>query len=253
MDRSNRPNSRKAIASPFCLGYAELSEHQRSRDGSVFDGGGEAENLVQVGENLFRVHRPTNERGKGWIDAGFLDCEQASVADVPNSRRKSKSQELAERENVVSESGGIGVVLFDSQFRFMVEQTVQNVCRITYSRADELGVERPVLVRDVGVKRHAGIVTVACIYTAQCISGAAGSKPLAVRGTGGSVFPIPDEFQSVMKWSCIRFSWEERRGSSSVSVGSTRSQDGRWLECFLPRTRLITRADSNYSGGHEKR
>ena len=42
-------------------------------------------------------------------------------------------------------------------------------------------------------------------------------------------------------------------GSSSVSVGSTRSQDGRWLECFLPRTRLITRADSNYSGGHEKR
>ena len=78
----------------------------------MFDEGGEAENLFPVGENLFGVHRPTNERGKGWIDAGFLDCEQASVADVPNSRRKSKSQELAERENVVSESGGIGVVLF---------------------------------------------------------------------------------------------------------------------------------------------
>ena len=45
----------------------------------------------------------------------------------------------------------------------------------------------------------------------------------------------------------------QKIGSSSVSVGSTRSQDGRWLECFLPRTSLITRADSNYSGGHEKR
>ena len=78
----------------------------------MFDEGGEAENLFPVGENLFGVHRPTNQRGKGCIEAGFLDCEQASVADVPNSRRKSKSQELAERENVVSESGGIGVVLF---------------------------------------------------------------------------------------------------------------------------------------------
>jgi len=78
----------------------------------VFDEGGEAENLVPVGENLFGVHRPTNQRGKGWIEAGFLNCEEARVADVPNSRRKSKSQELAERENVVSESGGIGVGLF---------------------------------------------------------------------------------------------------------------------------------------------
>ena len=78
----------------------------------MFDEGGDSGNLVPVGENLFGVHRPTNQRGKGWIDAGFLDCEQASVADVTNSRRKSKFQELAERENVVSESGGIGVVLF---------------------------------------------------------------------------------------------------------------------------------------------
>ena len=177
---------------------AELSEHQRCRDGSVFDGGGEPENLVPVGENLFRVHRPTNERGKGWVGAGFLDCELASVADVPNSRCKSKSQEMAERENVVSESGGIGVVLVDLQFRFMVEQTVQNVCRITYGRADELGVERPVLVRDVGVKRHAGVVTVTRIYITQCISGSAGSESLPVRGTGGSVSPMPGEFQSVM-------------------------------------------------------
>ena len=77
----------------------------------MFDEGGEAENLFPVGENLFGVHRPTNQRGKGCIDVGFLDCEQASVADVTNSRRKSKFQELAERENVVSESGGIGAVL----------------------------------------------------------------------------------------------------------------------------------------------
>ncbi len=77
----------------------------------MFDEGGDSGNLVPVGENLFGVHRPTNERGKGWIDAGFLDCEQASVADVTNSKRKSKSQELAERENVVSESDGIGAVL----------------------------------------------------------------------------------------------------------------------------------------------
>ena len=77
----------------------------------MFDGGGEAENLVPVGENLFGVHRPTNERGKGWIDAGFLDCEEARVVDVPNSRRKSESQGMAGRENGVNESGGIGAVL----------------------------------------------------------------------------------------------------------------------------------------------
>ena len=51
---------------------------------------------------------------------------------------------MAERENVVSESGGIGVVLVDLQFRFMVERAAQHVCRITYGRADELGMERPV-------------------------------------------------------------------------------------------------------------
>ena len=44
----------------------------------------------------------------------------------------------------VSKAGGVGVVLLDGQFRFVIEQTVENVSGIAHGHADHFGVERRV-------------------------------------------------------------------------------------------------------------
>ena len=53
---------------------------------------------------------------------------------------------MAECENVIGESGCIGVVLLNALVGFMVEQTIQNVSRIPNRHVDDFRVEGRVLI-----------------------------------------------------------------------------------------------------------
>ena len=58
---------------------------------------------------------------------------------MAQARREANTQQMAERKNVIGESGGVGMVFFNLQFRFVVEQTVEYIRGISYGRIDELG------------------------------------------------------------------------------------------------------------------
>jgi hypothetical protein len=76
------------------------------------------------------------------------------VGKVTNTRRKAKSQKMAECKDVVDETSCVGVVLLDSQIGLMVEQTVENMRGIAGVCGVHLGIEGRVLVGDVGIEEH---------------------------------------------------------------------------------------------------
>ena len=63
-------------------------------------------------------------------------------------------------EDMVGESGRVGVMLLDAQVGLVVEQAVEHVGGVAHRGVDDLGMERRVLVGDVRVEGHAGLVAV---------------------------------------------------------------------------------------------
>ena len=63
-------------------------------------------------------------------------------------------------KDVVGEAGGVGVMLFDPQVGFVIEQAVQHVGGVPHADVDDLGVKGRVLVGNVGVKLDAGFAAV---------------------------------------------------------------------------------------------
>ena len=61
---------------------------------------------------------------------------------------EAEAEQVHEGEDVISEAGSIGVVLFDPQVRLVVEKPIEHVGRIAHADVDHLGAERSVLVGD---------------------------------------------------------------------------------------------------------
>src|SRR3954471_1470879 len=70
--------------------------------------------------------------------------------------------------------------------------------RVSDRRADELGVERRVLVRDVGVERHPRVGAVPRVDLTAGIAEAASPIPLAVRRRGRPLAPVAGEGEAVV-------------------------------------------------------
>ena len=70
---------------------------------------------------------------------------------------------MTQGEDVIGESGGVGVMLFDAEVGFVIQQAVEHMGRVPHGCAYELGVEWGVLVRDVSIERRARLVAVAGI------------------------------------------------------------------------------------------
>jgi len=90
------------------------------------------------------------------------------VGEIADARRETKTQQVAERKNVIGETRRFGVMLLNPQIGLMVEQAIENMRRITGIRGDDLGIERSVLVGDVGVKEHARLIAVARLTCPDC-------------------------------------------------------------------------------------
>jgi hypothetical protein len=106
--------------------------------------------------------------GQQRIDRDPRGQVQAPVLEIPHARREAVAEEgqqpeaVAEEgqqpEAVVRDAPGVHRVFLDPQPGLVVEQAVQHVRRLAGGCGDDLGVERPVLVRHVGVERHARLV-----------------------------------------------------------------------------------------------
>jgi hypothetical protein len=60
--------------------------------------------------------------------------------------------------HLIGRASGVGVVFDDAQAGLMLQKAVQDMRRLRRGRRDDLGLERPELVGDVGVERDAGLV-----------------------------------------------------------------------------------------------
>ena len=74
----------------------------------------------------------------------------------------------------------VGVMLFNSQIRFVIKQTVEHMRGITNRRTYDLGVERRILVGNVRVEQHARLIAVTCIDLPSATAVPAGAKVLPI-------------------------------------------------------------------------
>ena len=79
---------------------------------------------------------------------------------VANARSKPESEQVAQSEDVIGESGGVGVMLFDAEIGFVIQQPIEYVGGVPHCGADEFAVEGGVLVRDVRVERRARLIAI---------------------------------------------------------------------------------------------
>ena len=160
---------------------AELPEHQRGRHRALLDRGGQPQDFVPMGADVLDVERATDHRLERVIGGVALRNVELGVAQVAYTRREAEAQEVHQREDVIGETCRVGVVLLDAQVGFVVQQAVEDVGRIAHTDVDHLGVERRVLVGDVGIERPPRTAAVFRIDVAGALGLAAGAEVLAVR------------------------------------------------------------------------
>ncbi len=145
-----------------------------------------------------RVDRSADQwrqRGKSWIIGG---CVEAGIADVADPGREPVAEQVHEGEEMVGESGRVGVVFLDRQVGLVIEQPVQNVGRVAVTNVDEFAVEGRVLVRDVRVDEPAGFGTVLRVHVPGGLRFAAGTEALPVRRRGGPISPLRGKGMTVL-------------------------------------------------------
>jgi hypothetical protein len=105
-----------------------------------------------MGADVLDVERAADHRFQclGGIALGNVEL---GVAQVTDARREAEAQQVHQREDVIGEARRVGVVLLDAQVGFVVQQAVEHVGRVAHADIHHLGVERRVLVGDVGVER----------------------------------------------------------------------------------------------------
>ena len=114
------------------------------------------------------------------------------VSPITEARCEAEAQQMHQREHMVGEAGRVGVVLLDAQVRLVVEQAVQHVGRIAHGGIDDLGMERRVLVGEVG-ELHARFLAVLPVHLAGELAPTTGLEVLAVRRRRGAIAPVGGE------------------------------------------------------------
>jgi hypothetical protein len=81
---------------------------------------------------------------------------------------------------VIGEARRVGVVLLDTLVGFMIQQAIKHVGRIAYTDVYDIGVERCILIGDVGIERPSWVAAVFGVNVAGALGLAAGTEILAV-------------------------------------------------------------------------
>ena len=160
---------------------AKLPEHQRGRRRALLDRGGHPQDFIPMGADVLDVERAADHRFQRLVGGIALRDVELGVAQVTNARGEAEAQQVHQREDVVREPCRVGVVLLDPQVGFVIQQAVEHVGRVAHADVHDLGVERRVLVGDMGVERPPWAAAVFRIDVAGALGLAAGAEVLAVR------------------------------------------------------------------------
>ena len=160
---------------------AEFPEHQRGGHRTLPDGGRQTQDFIPMGADGLGIDPAPDERRERRVITGLAGDEQPLVGQVADAWREAKPEQVHQREDVVGEARRVRVVLLDAQIRLVVEQTVEHVGGIAHADVDDLGMERGVLVGDVGVEQHAGLAAVLRVDVAASLRMPPGLEALAVR------------------------------------------------------------------------
>src|SRR3974390_3187394 len=129
----------------------------------MLDRRGETEDFIPVADDLFPIYSPADEGRERLISGWLLHGIETRVGKVANTWGEPKTKQMTQGEDVIGESGGVGVMLFDVEGGFVIQQPVEHMGRVTHGCAYELDMEWGVLVRDVSIERRARLVAVAGI------------------------------------------------------------------------------------------
>src|SRR3954447_26070376 len=110
----------------------------------------------------------------------FGEAVEPPMLQVRDARRELEAQQAAQREDVVGIPAAIRVVSPGRDLALVVEQRVQHVQRLARRGRDQLGVERPVAVREVGVDLEPGLLAVMGVEAARVMAEAAGLEELTI-------------------------------------------------------------------------
>jgi hypothetical protein len=146
-----------------------------------------------MGADVLHVDAAADQSGERRVGLGVAMDIQALVGQITDAGRKAKAQQVHQAEHMVGEPGRVGVVLLDAQVRFVVQQAIQDMGGVAHCGIDDLGVERRVLVGDVGVKLHARFLAVFQVHLTGTVPTAAGLEVLAVRRRRGAIAPVGGE------------------------------------------------------------
>lgn len=103
---------------------------------------------------------------------------------IPDPWRKSESEQMHQRENMLSETCGVGVMLCDFQITFVVKY----VSRVAHT-ADDFAVKRAVLVQNMRINLQAWLLTVFQIDLTRVTTMTAHPKVLSIRRGGCPITP----------------------------------------------------------------
>jgi hypothetical protein len=100
----------------------ELAQNERRGDGAVFDPRGKAQGFGELLLGKLEVQgRCADERLQHRPLAGFPWNVKALVGKISDPRCERESQEVAQRKDMIGETGGVGVVLFDPQIGLVIK------------------------------------------------------------------------------------------------------------------------------------
>ncbi len=134
-----------------------------------------------MGADVLDIERAADHRLERLIGGIALRDVELGVAQVADARGEAEAQQVHQRKDVIGESGRVGVVFLDAQVGFVVQQAVEHVGRVAHADVHYLGVERCVLVGDVGIERPPWAAAVFRVDVAGALGLAASAEVLTVR------------------------------------------------------------------------
>jgi hypothetical protein len=100
----------------------EFAEDQRGRYGTLLDRRGKADDLFELAFDKFRVEGATDQGAQRGPVGGLAGNVRAFVSQIADARREAEAEQVAQSEDVIGETGRVGIVLLDPQIGLVIQQ-----------------------------------------------------------------------------------------------------------------------------------
>lgn len=115
------------------------------------------------------------------VDRRFVEAEELAVFQIRDARCELEPEQGAERKDMLGITAAIGVVPVRYRLTLMIEQHVEHVQRLARGCGDQLGIEWPITIREVGVDLEARLLAVMRVQAPGVPTQASCLKELPVR------------------------------------------------------------------------